>query len=182
MTGLVPYPPLTGQVNPYQNNMDFYTQNLQYNFLKENKSKLSYYITVDLELYPGTEISSIKKYSLKCNSTFERIRKSLSDLFGYQYRPLEIKAAYEYEANFEKNEKIKEENEKKIEENKKEKEKEEKYKERERERDERERERDERERDRDRSRERKGGKLNKSLNKSLKTKKRSKNKTLKKIK
>jgi hypothetical protein len=150
--------------------------------LKENKSKLSYYITVDLELYPGTEVSGIKKYSLKCNSTFERIRKSLADLFGYQYRPLEIKEAYEYEANFEKNEKIKEENEKKMEEDKKEKEREE----RDRERDERERERyrdRDRDRDRDReSRERRGGKLKKSLNKSLKTKKKSKNKTLKKIK
>ena len=185
MTGPVPYPPLAGQMYPYQNNMDFYTHNLQYNFLKENKSKLSYYITIDLDLYPGTKISGIKKYSLKCQSTFERIRKSLSDLFGYQYRPLEIKEAYEYEANFEKNEKIKEENEKKLEEDKKEKEREEKYRERERERDERERERDERNRDRDResreSRERRGGKLKKSLNKSLKTKKRSKNKTLKKV-
>jgi hypothetical protein len=191
MTGPVPYPPLAGQMYPYQNNMDFYTQNLQYNFLKENKSKLSYYITVDLELYPGTKVSGIKKYSLKCQSTFERIRKSLADLFGYQYRPLEIKEAYEYEANFEANEKIKEETEKKLEEDKKEKEREEKYRERERERDERERERDERDRERDRernrernrererdSRERRGGKLNKSL----KTKKRSKNKTLKKIK
>ena len=177
----------------YQNNMDFYTHNLQYNFLKENKSKLSYYITVELDLYPGTEVSGIKKYSLKCQSTFERIRKSLSDLFGYQYKPLEIKEAYEYEANFEKNEKIKEENEKKIVEDKKEKERGDRDRIREEDRGriregERSRERSregsriregDREGERERSRERRGGK---SINKSMNNKKRPKNRTLKRAK
>jgi hypothetical protein len=173
--------------DPYaQQNLDYYNHNFQYNFAKENKSKLSYYITVELELYPGTNVSAVKKYAMKCNNTFERIRKSLSDLFGYQYRPRELKEAYEYEANFETNEKLKEENEKKMEQDKKEKERADKRaKERAKEREERERDRDrerarereyrERERTRDRSRERRGGK-------SLKNQKKSKNKTLKKIK
>ena len=153
------YPPVSQGYPPYtQQNLDYYNYNFQYNFAKENKSKLSYYITIELELYPGTEVSAIKKYSMKCNNTFERIRKSLSELFGYQYRPRELKEAYEYEANFEANEKLKEEQEKKKEEDKKEKEREEKEKEQEK--------------------EKKGGKLNKSIKKI----KRSKNKTLKKIK
>jgi len=144
------YPPVT------QQSLDYY--NFQYNFAKENKSKLSYYITIELELYPGTEVGAIKKYSMKCNNTFERIRKSLADLFGYQYRPRELKEAYEYEANFEANEKLKEEQEKKKEEDKKEKEREER-----------------KEREREKEQEKKGGKQNKSI----KRVKRSKNKTIK---
>jgi hypothetical protein len=175
--GQYPYTTAPTQAyDPYaQQNLDYYNHNFQYNFAKENKSKLSYYITVELELYPGTNVSAVKKYAMKCNNTFERIRKSLSDLFGYQYRPRELKEAYEYEANFETNEKLKEENEKKIEEDKKEKEQAEK---RAKEREERAKEREERSKEReyrDRSRERRGGT-------SLKKQKKSKNKTLKKIK
>ena len=170
--------------DPYtQQNLDYYNHNLQYNFLKENKSKLSYYITVELELYPGTDVSAVKKYAMKCNGTFEKIRKSLADLFGYQYRPHELKEAYEYEANFEANEKLKEEEERKKAEDKKEKEREERDRERykeERDREERYKEERDRERRDREERERKGGK-NKSKSKSLKGKKRSKNKTLKKV-
>jgi hypothetical protein len=155
-------------------NPNFYDHNFQYNLTKEGKSKLSYYITVELELYPGTDISTIKKYSIKCQSTFERIRKSLSDLFGYQYRPLEVKDAYGYEAEYDAKQKL-------IEEQEKQKENQEKQKARDEERDrERERDRDrerERERERDRERERRGGK-----SKSVKKTKRYKNKTLKRSK
>jgi hypothetical protein len=183
-----PYPNSYGQPppNPYdpyaQQNLDYYNHNFQYNFAKENKSKLSYYITVELELYPGTDVSAIKKYAMKCNGTFEKIRKSLADLFGYQYRPRELKEAYEYEANFEANEKIKEENEKKLEEDKKAKERakerEERDKERAKYREERAKKQEERYRE-DRSRERRrGGKLNNSFKKQ----KTQKNKTLKKNK
>jgi len=69
---------------------------------------------------------------MKCNNTFENIRKSLADLFGYQYMPKNIEAGYEYEANFEQNETIKkekEENEKKEKEKREREEKEKEYKE-----------------------------------------------------
>jgi hypothetical protein len=128
-----------GQIHsPYgQQTLDYYNHNFQYNLTKEGKSKLSYYITVELDLYPGTDIGTVKKYAMKCQSTFEKIRKSLSDLFGYQYRPLEIKEAYAYEAEYDANMKIKEEQERE--------------KARDLERDKRDQERD---RDRDRNRER----------------------------
>ena len=70
---------------------------------------MSYYITIELELYPGTDVGKIKKYAMKCNNTFEKIRKSLAELFNYQYRPKELKEAYGYEMEYDANEKLKEE-------------------------------------------------------------------------
>ena len=169
--------------NPYtQQNLDYYNHNFQYNLTKEGKSKLSYYITVELELYPGTNIGTIKKYAMKCQSSFERIRKSLADLFGYQYRPLEIKEAYGYEAEYDANEKLKEDQEKDKERDqeraKGDQEREERERNRDQEREERDRDGERnRQRNRDLNKERKGGK---SLKKYKKSK--SKNRSLKRIK
>lgn len=48
---------------------------------------LSYYVVVDLELFPGDTISSIDKRNLACQIRFDNIRKSYADLLGYQYQP-----------------------------------------------------------------------------------------------
>jgi hypothetical protein len=48
---------------------------------------LSYYVVVDLELFPGDKISDIDKRNLTCQIKFDNIRKSYADLLGYQYQP-----------------------------------------------------------------------------------------------
>jgi len=155
--GQLPYGQLPYGQLPYgqQQSSDYYQHNFQYNLAKENKSKLSYYITIELELYPGTDVGKIKKYAMKCNNTFEKIRKSLADLFNYQYRPRELKEAYGYEMEYDANEKLKEE-QAKIQEKEK---------------------AQERPRERPRERARRGGKSLKT--KSLKCRNQQKNKTLK---
>jgi hypothetical protein len=65
----------------------------------EMKSKLAYYVSIELELYPGTSVSTTQKYAVKCQSTFERIREAYSDLFGFEYRPSALPEAYSYAFN-----------------------------------------------------------------------------------
>ena len=48
---------------------------------------LSYYIVVNLELFPGDKISNMDKRNLGCQIKFDNIRKSYADLLGYQYQP-----------------------------------------------------------------------------------------------
>ena len=68
-----------------------YNQRIPYNVSqnksKDAKSKLSFYITVELELFPGTSANMYQKSVVKCQSAFERIRESYAELFGFQYRP-----------------------------------------------------------------------------------------------
>jgi hypothetical protein len=110
-----PYPyGVNSQQNPY--NMNYFNYSPQYNIAKESKSKLSYYITIELELFPGTDMDTIQKYSVKCQSKFEKIREAWAKLFGYQYRPSQMDNAYAYQTNYalktEREEKEKEEKEK----------------------------------------------------------------------
>ena len=101
------------QMNPYmQNNQmylpsrspysyPYYNQrrlpyNVSQNKAKDSKSKLSFYITIELELFPGTTANAFQKSVVKCQSTFERIREAWSDIFGYQYRPAPMSEAYAY--------------------------------------------------------------------------------------
>jgi len=101
------------QINPYmQNNpmyfpsrspysYPYYNQrrlpyNVSQNKAKDSKSKLSFYITIELELFPGTTANLFQKSVVKCQSTFERIREAWSDIFGYQYRPSPMSEAYAY--------------------------------------------------------------------------------------
>jgi hypothetical protein len=63
----------------------------------ELTSKLAYYVSVELELYPGKTASTIQMASVKCNSTFERIREAFADLMGYQYRPAVMVESYSYQ-------------------------------------------------------------------------------------
>lgn len=48
---------------------------------------LSYYVVVNLELFPGDKISNMDKRNLGCQIKFDNIRKSYADLLGYQYQP-----------------------------------------------------------------------------------------------
>jgi hypothetical protein len=75
-----------------------YNHNEQYNIAKDKKSKLSYYIEIELELYPGTEVNTVQRLAVKCQSQFERIREAWADIFGFQYRPAILKEAYAYQA------------------------------------------------------------------------------------
>ena len=73
------YPPL--MYNP------FLMQNPQlYNVTKNKESKLSFYISIELELFPGKTVNAFQKSMVKCNSTFEKIREAYSEIFGYQHR------------------------------------------------------------------------------------------------
>jgi hypothetical protein len=50
---------------------------------------LTYYIVIDIELYPGKNIPLGQKAVLECQGRYENIRKSYADLFGYVYKPNE---------------------------------------------------------------------------------------------
>jgi len=98
MPGNVVY--LPSQRLPYQNM--YYTNqyripyNVSQNKAKDQKSKLSFYITIELELFPGTSANLFQKSVVKCQSTFERIREAWADIFGFQYRPAVMSEAYAY--------------------------------------------------------------------------------------
>jgi hypothetical protein len=48
-------------------------------------SKLAYYVTIDLELHPGTSISPDEARTLKCNQKWNAIRKSYANFVGKPY-------------------------------------------------------------------------------------------------
>jgi hypothetical protein len=70
--------------------------NVSQNKEKDQKSKLSFYITIELELFPGTTASVLQKSIVKCQTTFERVREAWSNIFGFQYRPAPMNEAYVY--------------------------------------------------------------------------------------
>jgi hypothetical protein len=94
------YLPRQGYRYPYQNYYYSKQYNVPYNIAqnkaKDQKSKLSFYITIELELFPGTSANMLQKSVVKCQSTFERIREAWSDIFGFEYRPAPMKEAYAY--------------------------------------------------------------------------------------
>ena len=55
-------------------------------------SKIAYWITIDMELYPGTSIKPDQMRNLKCNSKWNAIRKAYSEFIG---KPYIIPPAYE---------------------------------------------------------------------------------------
>ena len=85
---------------PYQNSYYSRQYNVPYNVsqnkTKDQKSKLSFYITIELELFPGTSANMFQKSVVKCQSTFERIREAWADIFGFEYRPAPMTEAYSY--------------------------------------------------------------------------------------
>ena len=102
---LIPmYNPQTQMYNPqtqmyYPQSQMYYPQSQMYNYsrhipynvsqnkAKDAKSKTSFYITVELELFPGTSANMFQKSIVKCQSTFERIREAYAEIRGFEYRP-----------------------------------------------------------------------------------------------
>jgi hypothetical protein len=50
-----------------------------------NESKLAYYITIDMQVYPGTSIPPNELEILKCNNKWNAVRKAYSKLTGTPY-------------------------------------------------------------------------------------------------
>jgi hypothetical protein len=63
---------------------------------KDTKSKFSFYITIELELFPGKTANVLQKSEVKCQHNFERIREAYAEIFGLQYRPSPMASAYAY--------------------------------------------------------------------------------------
>jgi len=82
--------------NPYYTRQEIVPYNLSQNKAKDKKSKLSFYVTIELELFPGTFANMLQKSVVRCQSTFERIREAWADIFGVEYRPAPMTEAYAY--------------------------------------------------------------------------------------
>jgi hypothetical protein len=91
--GQQPYYPL---YNPQAQllNLNQYTHS---NRALELTSKLAYYVSVELELYPGKTANTVQMAAVKCGSTFERIREAWAEIMGYQYRPGTMDESYAYQ-------------------------------------------------------------------------------------
>jgi hypothetical protein len=85
---------------------------------KDQKTKLTYYVTIDLDLYPGTTANSLQKSSVLCNSRFEEIRHAYADMFGFIYRPSSVGSTFSYEQKYNEDKKKQKENKEKEKENK----------------------------------------------------------------
>jgi len=60
-------------------------------FSSNRDSRLSYYVIIDLELYPGKDgIPMAQKAVLACQNRYEKIRQAWAKLFGLVYRPNEL--------------------------------------------------------------------------------------------
>jgi hypothetical protein len=97
--GQQPYgqqPPYGYPYNPQAQllNMNQYSHS---NRALELTSKLAYYVSVDLELYPGKSVNTVQMAAVKCGSTFERIREAWAEIMGYQYRPGAMDESYTYQ-------------------------------------------------------------------------------------
>ena len=75
------------QLYPFMMNNMMMQQIQSYNESKNKQSKLSFYISIELELFPGKSVNALQKTTVKCNSTFDKIREAYAEIFGYQYRP-----------------------------------------------------------------------------------------------
>jgi ankyrin repeat protein/membrane protein involved in colicin uptake len=64
---------------------------LEYYLKKPNKveSKNSYYVVMDLDLYPGTSISTAQKARMQCSRVWDNIQEAWADSRGADYVPKE---------------------------------------------------------------------------------------------
>ena len=64
---------------------------LAYYLKKPNKieSKNSYYVVMDLDLYPGTSISKVQKARMQCSRVWDNIQEAWADSRGADYVPKE---------------------------------------------------------------------------------------------
>jgi hypothetical protein len=60
-------------------------------YASNRDSRLSYYVIIDLDLYPGKDgIPMAQKAVLACQNRYEKIRQAWAKLFGLVYRPNEL--------------------------------------------------------------------------------------------
>jgi hypothetical protein len=60
-------------------------------YASNRDSRLSYYVIIDLDLYPGKDgIPLAQKAVLACQNRYEKIRQAWAKLFGLVYRPNEL--------------------------------------------------------------------------------------------
>ena len=59
---------------------------------EKDDSQIAYYITIDMELKPGTSLTGEEIKNLKCNRKWNSIRKAYSELIG---KPYVIKPVYD---------------------------------------------------------------------------------------
>jgi hypothetical protein len=52
---------------------------------EHDNSKLAYYITIDMELHPGTSITPQEQKVLKCRQKWNSVRKAYADFLGKPY-------------------------------------------------------------------------------------------------
>jgi hypothetical protein len=69
-----------GRLFPYE-----YRQNNEVNQYDNNKTNISYYVTISMDLKKGTALSKKDISDLKCNHRWNSIRKNYSDLRGLAY-------------------------------------------------------------------------------------------------
>jgi hypothetical protein len=94
-----PQPNLKGGINYRPNNLSYipkYNTNLNnnkylsQNMIKKENPQIAYYITIDMELRPGTSLTFEEIKNAKCNRKLNSIKKDWSGLTGapYSIRPL----------------------------------------------------------------------------------------------
>ena len=77
------YPPYRSPY--YAPNRTPYAEQIMKKPDSEDKSKLAYYITIDLQVYPGKSIPPNEIANLKCNNKWNAVRKAYSKLTGKPY-------------------------------------------------------------------------------------------------
>lgn len=70
----------------------------RYNYIYN--SNLTFFVIINLELYPGDNIPLMKKGSLSCQTRRENIRHAFADLFGLKYQPNELSLSKEQNQEF----------------------------------------------------------------------------------
>jgi hypothetical protein len=64
----------------------YYQQPNRENEREKEKSQLAYYITIDLELYPGKSIPEDVLKNMKCQNKWNSVRKAYADFTGQSYK------------------------------------------------------------------------------------------------
>lgn len=79
--------------NPRYNNSIYNSPNYnysRYNYPSEDNSDYAYYITISLELYPGTSIPPEDEKGMSCNKKWNSIKKAYSEFTGNPYKPASL--------------------------------------------------------------------------------------------
>ena len=74
-----------GQVKQY---VTTYLQNSM-----NTDTKNTYYVVIDLDLYPGTSLTSGQRYRMSCANNYDRMRSAWADIWGLTYEPGELDAS-----------------------------------------------------------------------------------------